>query len=131
MARAEGIGAGAGEVELVASIRVIRDSAYRDIFRAYAVVLDGKRTCELRRGQTRELSLSPGPHSISARIDCCTKSLEFVATEGETVTFIVRSGCPGWRILLILWYAFFQWDSYLTLTRATTSLGDGLLNLDE
>ena|ERR1017187_924681 len=132
MEGAKGVGTGAGEVELVASIRVIRDSGYRDIFRAYAVALDGKRACELRRGQTRELSLSPGPHAISVRIDWCgSKALDFVATEGETVTFIVRSGCPGWRILLILWYSFFQWDSYLTLTRATTSLGDGLLNLGE
>src|SRR5450755_4697549 len=102
MEGAEGVGTRIGEVELVASIRVIRDSGYREFLRAYAIVLDGKRTCELRRGQTRELSLSPGRHAISVRIDWCgSKALDFVATAGATVTFIVRSGCRGWRIFLV------------------------------
>ena len=68
------------------SIRVVRDSGYADCLRAYGVYLDGEAICKLRNGQAKQWPVSPGPHSISVRIDwCCPKAIEFVATEGETV----------------------------------------------
>jgi hypothetical protein len=51
-------------------IRLTRDpGGWRDRLRAYSVVVDSEAAGELRRGQTIELPVAPGGHSVQIAID--------------------------------------------------------------
>jgi hypothetical protein len=98
------------------SLRIIRDSGYADRFRAYRIVLDGKHIGKIKDGETKELPIPSGQHNLSIRVDWLgSKTLQFTNSDGEVVTFCVRSNLRGARLLLQLWYVFFAWNSYLHL----------------
>jgi hypothetical protein len=106
----------------VPSLRLIRDSGYADYLRAYAVILDDRKICELRNGETHKVVILAGSHWLSVRISWCgSKSVSFTATEGEDVTFLVKSNCRGWRLGLALWYVLFAWNSYIRLNQLPRS----------
>jgi hypothetical protein len=115
----------------MAQLELIRDNGHPDRYRAYSIMLDGDKVCEIRRGQTKLIPISPGAHSVMARIDWGgSGALQFSATPEETVALRVTSNCLGWRVLLLFWYAFADWNSYLKLERLKTSYGDGALGRD-
>jgi hypothetical protein len=102
----------------MASLKIVRDSGYADLVRFYEIVLDGKRVGKIWDGDTTELTLSPGQHSLSMRIDWCgSKTIPFTVEEGSSILFEVKNSCRGVRIPLALWYFIFAKNSYLRLTR--------------
>ena len=83
--------------------------------RAYRIILDGKQISEITQGETKELSIPPGKHDLSIRIDWTgSKTLQFTSSDDEAVTFRVRSNLRWTRFLLATGYIFSR-DSYLFL----------------
>jgi hypothetical protein len=107
------------------SIRVIRDSGYADHFRSYRIEVDGKKIADIRNGETRLLSVSPGMHHLAVRISWCgSQTLAFTVSEDDTATFRASSALRGWRLFLGLWYVCFAWGSYIRLEPDTVTSGD-------
>ncbi len=103
----------------MALFKMVRDSGYADWLRAYEIVLDGKTISEVRNGEMKCLSVSPGQQEVYLRISWCRSNpVEFIATEDEAVVFNVRSSLRGARLLLGLWYILLAPNSYLQLERA-------------
>ncbi|MBC3860507.1 hypothetical protein H8K32_00200 [Undibacterium jejuense] len=101
---------------------VSRDSGYADSLRAYAVLIDGVKIGEIRNAETKEFSIEPGRHNISAKIDWCrTSALDFTAKEGEQLSFVVSSNLRGLRLLLIFWYAIVARSKYLRIEQEFSS----------
>lgn len=100
----------------MATLRITRDKGYADLVRTYIVMVDGKKIGELRNGESKEFAISPGDHSITAKIDwCSSKTLRFHVKDGDTLSFDICSNLRGLKILLVLWYALFERDSYLQI----------------
>jgi hypothetical protein len=98
------------------SLTVSRDSGYTDHFRAYAVVVDGRKIGKLRNGETREFSIEPGSHTIRAKIDWCgSHTQQFTAAEGEPLFFRIKSNLRGTDLAKIFRYVIFENDSYLNI----------------
>jgi len=89
-----------------------------DKVRAYRIELDGQAVGRINAGQTVEIRVATGEHSIVAKIDWCgSPPLNFDIREGETLQFECGSNLQGLRIFLALVYVFFLRHQYLTLTR--------------
>ena len=96
----------------MATLIITRDSGYADLARAYAVMLDGRQIGELRNAESKEFSVAPGDHTISAKVDWCgSKPLRFHIKENGILSFNIRSNLRGLMILLALWYVLFDRDS--------------------
>jgi len=105
--------------EIMAVLKVTRDTGYADLLRAYAVMLDGKKIGELKNGESKSFQISPGPHSISMKIDWCgSKTLQFQSVETEPAAFKVSSNLRGLRLLIGFWYILFDQSSYLAIERS-------------
>ncbi len=100
----------------MATLRVIRDSGYADLVRAYSVKLDGKEIGTIKNGETKDFQVSSGNHELQIKIDWAgSKALAFVANESESSVFRVASNLRGLRLFLALWYVIFDSSSYLVL----------------
>jgi len=69
------------------TIRVTREPrGRRDRLRAYSVVVDSQAAGKLRRGQTLELPVAPGAHSVQIAIDWArSPAVDVDLAPGETV----------------------------------------------
>jgi hypothetical protein len=69
----------------MASITVKREWGFKDIVRAYTVVLDGQHVGNLRRGQEIALQTTAGTHELQLEIDwCSSKPVSFSIAETQT-----------------------------------------------
>ena len=101
-----------------AAIRVTRTTSYPDRSRAYRIVVDGQEMARLNAGQSVEIPVSSGTHSVVAKIDWCgSPTLNFSIRAGETVAFECGSNLRGLRVFLNLLYIIFLRNQYLTLIR--------------
>jgi hypothetical protein len=98
-----------------ANIRLERNEAHwRDRFRSYKVLVDEIEVREISDGETLEIPVSPGSHTLRLKIDWTgSRKVEFSIGEGETKTF---SSCPfrGPAIIAGL-RSFFQRDRWILL----------------
>jgi hypothetical protein len=102
----------------MASFKIVRGSDYADKLRFYVILLDGKRVGKIWDGDTEELTVSPGQHSLSIRIDWCgSEIIPFTVEEGSSILFEVKNNCRGLRVLSAFWCFLFAHNSYLRLTR--------------
>lgn len=95
------ISTAANEPALVAKIAIRRTSdAMRDRFRAYRIVIDGQPVAKIKRGQSHEVDVAPGPHSVQLTIDWCTSREAYVDLRaGDRVAFVCKpSGSPATAI---------------------------------
>jgi hypothetical protein len=100
----------------MALLKIVRDSGYADRLRAYTVVLDGQEAGKVGNGETVELPISAGQHSLSLKIDWCgSNTIAFTALEDDVITFDARSNLRGPRIFAALWFALAARDSYIVL----------------
>ncbi|HYZ79579.1 MAG TPA: hypothetical protein VE596_19630 [Gaiellaceae bacterium] len=69
------------------TIRLTRESrGWRDRLRAYSVVVDSEVVGKIRRGETIELSVAPGAHSVQVAIDWArSPAIDIDFAPGETV----------------------------------------------
>src|SRR5579871_3897995 len=98
------------------TLKIFRDSGYADRLRAYKIVLDDTEVAEIRDGETKQIPVSEGEHSLRIRIDWCgSDTKQFTVVADEDPVFQVRSNLRGVRVLLMFWYLLFARDSYLVL----------------
>jgi len=110
------VGTKAGDGNTV--IRVTRTKSYADRIRAYRVLVDGQEAARINAGQTVEIPVDAGAHSVVAKLDWCgSPTLHCDVHEGETVELECGSNLRGLRIFLGLLYVLFLRDSYLTLVQ--------------
>jgi hypothetical protein len=80
------------------SLTVRRDSGYADSIRAYKLLLDGTEIGRIASGESKSFEVTPGEHTLQAKIDwCSTKPVSFT-TEDEETAFEVFSKLRGFRI---------------------------------
>ena len=110
----------------MALLKIVRDSGYADLIRAYQVLLDGKNIGGIRNGETKDFPVSPGEHLLSLKIDFCgSKTITFFVSEGDTVTFYAKSNVRGLKSFLALWYVLFDRHSYLLIEPAASQAHAG------
>ena len=98
------------------TLTVSRQSTLVDFIRSYSIVVDNKKIGKVNNGASNSFTIAPGNHTIEMKIDWCgSKTLQFSATDGETVSFRVVSNLRGLRIFLAPWYVLFAHKSYLLL----------------
>ena len=77
----------------MATLKIIRESEFRDFLRAYVVVIDGEKVGKIRRGQTKEFPISSGQHELVLRIDWCgSRTIRFSVNDGDELSFFAKSG---------------------------------------
>jgi hypothetical protein len=112
---------GFGHLAADAVIRVKRSTSYPDRIRAYRILVDGQEMARLNDGESVELPVVSGRHTIVAKIDWCSSpTLNVNIRDGETVNFECGSNLRGLRVLLGMFYVLFLRDQYLTLVQVSS-----------
>jgi hypothetical protein len=90
---------------------------YRDRFRRYAVILDGRVVGRIKPGQAIEIDISPGSHVAMVKIDWCSSPrLTFSVSPGEDVVLACR---PGGSLFAAPWQMLFASGRYVAIDRVT------------
>jgi hypothetical protein len=99
----------------VATIAVRRQpGGQRDIFRAYRIVVDGKTVGKIRRGQSREVQVSPGSHTLVIAIDWGSSPMAQVELQtGDRAAFVCE---PGGSAETALVTSLFDRHAYISLS---------------
>jgi hypothetical protein len=99
-----------------ACIQMTRTTSYADRIRAYRILIDGREAARITAGETVEVPVMSGTHSVVARVDWCgSPTRHFSVDAGKTVQFECGSNLRGLRIFLAIVYVLFLRDEYLTL----------------
>ena len=99
-------------------IRMRRTTSYADGLRAYRIVVNGQEVARVSPGQSVDIPVRPGTHSVVAKIDWCSSpTLTCSVKPGEVAHFECGNNLRGFRIVSALFYAVFLRDQYLTLTQ--------------
>ena len=99
----------------MATVTFTRGHHYPDRLRAYKVLVDGEVVGRLRAGQTIEVDVQPGLHVVQARIDWCRSAPLEVNVGPRGAMLHVRTGMPGWKILLSILYITIWSRRYLVV----------------
>ncbi len=76
----------------MASMRLSRNTSYKDFFRAYAVILDGNIVGKLRRGESKTFEIAAGRHELWLKIDWCeSPRCQFTVDDDAHLEFRARS----------------------------------------
>jgi hypothetical protein len=100
----------------IAHFRVERAAdGYRDRFRMYTVILDGRNVGRIKRGQAIEIDISPGSHVAMLKLVWCSSPrLTFSVSPGEDVILACR---PGGSALSAPWHFLFARGRYVAVDR--------------
>ena len=67
-----------------------RTSEYNNRLRDYGIYIDGQKIDTISNGQTKEINISPGRHTLFSKIDWCSSpEISFEVVDNETKTFKV------------------------------------------
>jgi hypothetical protein len=99
-----------------ATIAVSRASTpWRDRFRSYELVVDGRTVARLKNGKSASVTVEPGDHRVSMRIDWCrSNAIDVIVGDGERASFECR---PNGSIFLLPLYVTVFASRYLELER--------------
>lgn len=99
----------------MATVKLIRTSAWGDKFRSYKIRLDDADVGTIKQGDTWTHQCSTGQHSIQLKIDWCSSpKVNFEVTSvSETITFECRNNVNP---LLALLYIFMP-SKWIALNR--------------
>ncbi len=76
----------------MANIRLARTDEYINRFREYGIYIDGTKAGVIRNGETKDFEVTPGTHTIYAKIDWCySPSRSFTISDREPVNFSTGS----------------------------------------
>jgi len=93
------------------TIKIQRSSEYANRFRNMLLFLDGVEVAKIANGETIELEVEKGVHSLRAKIDWATSNeVQFEINE-QTLSFELTGTNP----FLALYYITFGRDKYLNL----------------
>lgn len=88
---------------------------WRDRFRSYVILVDGKPVSKIKNGQRVEVPVSHGQHELRLKIDWATsQSLAFNAQPGDVIEFSCE---PGGSAIGALPAVLANSGQYITLTR--------------
>lgn len=97
-------------------IRVTRTKSYADRLRAYRILIDGVERAKVSAGTSVEIPVTPGSHSVVAKVDWCSSPTLVVMTQPRSVAKLqCESNLQGMRIFLAIIYTTLFRDKYLTL----------------
>ena len=95
-------------------LRVHRDpNVWADRLRAYRLVVDGRERGAIKEGETLEIELPPGDHSVWMKIDWA-RSRKLMVSGEQDVELRCRGHANRWLTLL---YLTIWCDEYITLER--------------
>lgn len=104
-------------MENMAKIKIFREKVYADSLREYIIMIDGKESGWIEKGQTKTLEITPGRHEIYLKIDFCrSKKINFNITEGNEAAFWCQ-GPSGLALLFIFFYALIFFSRYIKLVK--------------
>ena len=97
-------------------IRVSRTTSYADRPRAYRILVDGVERAQLKAGDSIDIPVDAGSHTVAAKVDWCGSPTVSVTTQlGSTTTLECASNLQGSRLFLAIFYTILFRDQYLTL----------------
>ena len=98
------------------NLKISRSSSFPDLWRRYKIFVDGKPVASLLPDEMVDLSVSPGEHSLEARIDWCSATpMSFTIPESGSVDFEVSTNLHGFRAPLALFIMIFARKTYLSI----------------
>jgi hypothetical protein len=98
---------------MAARITVRRERGFKDMLRAYVVLLDGRHVGDLRQGQEITLLTTAGTHELQLEIDwCSSKPVLFSIAERQTKLFECGNNI---KVILALLYITVWRGEYLWL----------------
>lgn len=115
----------------MATIKITRPDEYRSRWRNYKILIDGQNAGALATDETKQFPISPGTHTITARIDWCgspdlTLSISGDETKNLEVSGFTYSKWSGWVnfgiILLYFIVKFTLHVDYVTYLIAPAAL---------
>lgn len=88
-------------------VEVKRRSQYFAALRSVDIFVDDTKVGVVKNGESKAFELSPGTHSVYAKIDWCQSPANTVTVQaGETTTLYCGSEITGWKILIAGIYMF-------------------------
>jgi hypothetical protein len=101
--------------ETMHSIIITRESGYGvDRLRPYDVFIDDKRVLNINEGECKQLTVSPGSHSVSLRVDWCrSHTLQLNMEDGQSTELWCW---PKARIYTWPFFLTLGWNRYITLS---------------
>ena len=108
-------------------LRIYRPNEYINRLRKYRLIVDGKEIGTIENEQKKIFNISPGQHSIIAKIDWCScKKHTFTVNDNETKTFRIEGfknakWLPPLTLGLVIItlistrYSFLRYISYLLI----------------
>lgn len=95
-----------------------KNLSHRDKSRNYEIIIDGEICDKIKNGETKNIDISPGHHTINLKIDWCrSNTIEFDILDNETIEFDCGNSMHTWRILFSLIYVTFLKNKYLWIKR--------------
>ena len=99
-------------------IRISRVTSYADRFRRYRILVDGVDRAQISAGQTIEIPVTAGEHSVVAKIDWCgSPTMKLTVDSDSVVSLECASNLQGMRVFLVSFYVLFYRNHYLALTQ--------------
>jgi hypothetical protein len=96
----------------MAKIIINRSTEFSNRIRAIRIYIDKQKIGEIYDGESKEFEISPGKHTLKAKIDWCgSNTIEFVASEEDTPRFSLCGTDP----FLALFYITLARNRYLVL----------------
>ena len=91
---------------------------YRDRLRNYKIIIDGQNYGEIGNGETIDIDIESGQHTMYLKIDWCrSNKIDFHVLDNEILEFECANSMRGWRILFNIIYITFLRNKYLTLKK--------------
>lgn len=87
-----------------------------DVKRSYKIIIDDTYYGKIKCGETKQINLEKGDHTIYLKIDWCrSPKLNFSTSDNETIFFDCGNYMNGWKQLLFPLYITFLKNKYLFL----------------
>lgn len=84
----------------MAVVRVRRSTGFRDSLRKYRIVVDGHEVGRVKRGETADVTVTPGPHVLQVAIDWKRSAIFEFSGDGDGIVAF-RCGSREPQILSI------------------------------
>ncbi|MBU3218274.1 hypothetical protein LL033_26145 (plasmid) [Clostridium estertheticum] len=95
-------------------IQLSRQSTYHDKYRYYDIFIDGILYGNIEDGETKDINIEDGDHSIYLKIDWCrSNELIFVESKNKLIEFKCGNSVQGLKKLLNLLYISILKNKYL------------------
>jgi hypothetical protein len=96
-------------------INITREQGYNaDRRRPYSVFVDGELVLQIREGESKQITVPPGAHSLSVRLDWCrSNTFTFDAESGQSTALWCW---PNARVYNWPFFLLLRWNRYMTVS---------------